>query len=226
MTGNGALAALHRLGHLVTMISRLPNPTLFLAVLLAGLSYWAASHVLPHGPVLAAWKGCGVGLLALWALASATTTAGRWIAVVLAFGALGDVLLETAGLTVGAVAFLIGHVIAASLYWSRHRSGRDGTSVAILVMLGVPLSAYGLSGSPGVLLYGLALGAMAATAWISRFPRRLVGAGALLFALSDLLIFARMGPLAGSIVPDLLVWPLYLAGQAMIAVGVVTAERR
>ena len=213
------------LGHPVAMTKRLPNPALFLTAVLAGLSYWAASHVLPTGAVLAAWKGTGVGLLALWALMSAPTTAGRWIALVLAFGALGDVLLETSGLTVGALAFLIGHLLATGLYWSRRRTGRDRTAPAILLMLGVPLTAYALSGSPGVLLYGLSLGAMAAMAWISRFPRGLVGAGAVLFAVSDLLIFARMGPLAGSIVPDLLVWPLYLAGQAMIAVGVVTSER-
>lgn len=214
-----------RVLHLHSMTSRIPKPALYAAALLAGLSYWAASHILPAGAVLAAWKGAGVALLALWALLSAPTTAGRWIAIVLAFGALGDVLLETSGLTVGAVAFLIGHLLATALYWSRRRVGREGTTLAILLMLGVPLTAYALSGSPGVLLYGLALGAMAATGWISRFPRGLVGAGAILFALSDLLIFARMGPLAGSVVPDLLVWPLYLAGQAMIAVGVVMSER-
>lgn len=207
------------------MTNRIPNPALFAAALLAGLSYWAASHILPHGAVLAAWKGTGVALLALWALLSAPTTAGRWIALVLAFGALGDVLLETSGLTVGAVAFLVGHLLAIGLYWTRRRAERAGTSVAMLLMLAVPGAAYAVSGSPGVLLYSLGLGAMAATAWISRFPRRWVGAGAILFAVSDLLIFARMGPLAGSIVPDVLVWPLYLAGQAMIAVGVVTSER-
>jgi uncharacterized membrane protein YhhN len=76
-----------------------------------------------------------------------------------------------------------------------------------------------------VLVYGLALGGMVATAWISRFPRSWVGAGALLFAVSDLLIFARLGPLVDSIVPTLLVWPLYVAGQAMIAYGVVRTER-
>ena len=207
------------------MTSRLPKPLLFLAALVAGLSYWAARDILPAHAPLAVWKGAGVGLLALWLLASAQTLAGRWIALVLTFGALGDALLETSGLTVGAVAFLIGHVLAIGLYWANRRAGREGTSVAILLMLGVPGAAYALSGSPGVLLYALGLGGMAATAWISRFPRGWVGAGAILFVASDLLLFARMGPLAGSIVPDLLVWPLYLAGQAMIALGVITTER-
>ena len=207
------------------MTARFPIPMLFGAAVLAGISYWPASYILSHGALLAGWKGAGVGLLALWALCSTPIRSVRWIVLVLAFGALGDVLLETSGLTTGAVAFLIGHVVATGLYWSNRRSDRDGTAAAIVMMLGIPLTAYAMSGSAGVLLYTLALGAMAATAWISRFPRIWVGAGALLFAASDLLIFARMGPLAGSIVPDLLVWPFYLAGQAMIAFGVVTAER-
>jgi hypothetical protein len=38
---------------------------------------------------------------------------------------------------------------------------------------------------------------------------------------SDLLIFARMGPLAGSMVPRLLVMPLYYVGQLLICTGVV-----
>ena len=74
--------------------------------------------------------------------------------------------------------------------------------------------------APGIALYATGLAAMAAMAWLSDFPRSLVSFGALLFAVSDLLIFARLGPLAGSIVPDLLVWPLYFGGQAMIAWGV------
>ena len=69
--------------------------------------------------------------------------------------------------------------------------------------------------------YATPLALMAALAWISRFSRFTVGLGAMFFVISDLLIFARMGPLAGSILPGLLIWPLYFTGQAMIAVGVV-----
>ena len=40
-------------------------------------------------------------------------TGDGWILVlVLALGALGDVLLETAGMTIGAVSFLMGHIVA------------------------------------------------------------------------------------------------------------------
>jgi hypothetical protein len=43
------------------------------------------------------------------------------IAAVMAFGALGDVLLDAVGLQVGAVAFLVGHVIAITLYARRQQ---------------------------------------------------------------------------------------------------------
>jgi uncharacterized membrane protein YhhN len=70
----------------------------------------------------------------------------------------------------------------------------------------------------------MVLGAMAATAWVSHFPRHWVGLGAVLFAVSDLLIFARTGPLAGSMLPQVLIWPLYFGGQVLIATGVVRAR--
>lgn len=203
----------------------MPMPALFLTALAAGASFWAASHILPAGPLLVAWKGSAVALLAVWVARAAHTRAARWLAVVLGFAALGDVLLETSGMTIGGAAFLIAHLLATGLYWTNLRADQAGTGLAIVLLLGIPCAGYALSGQPGVLVYGLALGGMVATAWISRFPRGWVRAGAMLFAASDLLIFARLGPLAGSIVPTLLVWPLYVAAQAMIAYGVVRTER-
>ncbi len=94
--------------------------------------------------------------------------------------------------------------------------------VAIVVAMAAWLLPADRSAATGVAVYALGLGAMAGTALNSRFPRETVGMGALLFVASDLLIFARMGPLHASAVPDLLVWPLYVAGQALIAWGVVT----
>ena len=80
--------------------------------------------------------------------------------------------------------------------------------------------------APSVALYALALGAMAASAWASVFPRYRVGAGAALFLLSDLLLFAEMGPLQGHIVPQVMVWPVYYLGQLLIAVGVAQTLRK
>jgi len=47
-----------------------------------------------------------------------------------------------------------------------------------------------------------------------------------MFVASDLLIFAKLGPLAASSVPHLLIWPLYFGGQALIAWGAVTTLLR
>ena len=72
-------------------------------------------------------------------------------------------------------------------------------------------------------LYAIGLGAMAAAAWVSRFPRAWVGAGAIFFVVSDLFLFARVGPLAGAPWIDLAVWAFYFGGQAMICLGVTRA---
>ena len=62
---------------------------------------------------------------------------------------------------------------------------------------------------------------MAASAWISRFPRQLTGLGALMFVVSDLLIFYRTGrPIAREPWLGFAVWGLYFAGQTLIVLGV------
>jgi uncharacterized membrane protein YhhN len=78
-------------------------------------------------------------------------------------------------------------------------------------------------GAPGVALYALGLSCMAACAWLSGFPRAWVALGALMFVASDLLIFARSGPLAGvaTALVGFAIWALYFGGQALLCVGVV-----
>lgn len=194
---------------------------LFVVAVVAGGSFYATHWIgegLPAEPV---WKGAGVGLLAAWAGVQARR-ADQWlIAAALGSGALGDVLLETNGLTVGAVAFLAGHVVAAALYL-RNRNAPLWRAGAIA--LAVCLLAWALpaerDAAPGIALYALGLGAMAGTAWTSGFPH-MVKLGAALFVLSDLLLFAQLGPLARSPLPELLIWPTYFGGQALIAWGVV-----
>ena len=71
----------------------------------------------------------------------------------------------------------------------------------------------------------LAVG-MAASAWLSRFSRYNVGIGALLFVVSDLLIFARLGGRIDQSLSSWFVLPLYYAGQLLICTGVIRAVRR
>lgn len=196
------------------------------ASIIAGVSYLAAPYVsLPQAPELA-WKGAGVGLLALYAATRARDTDGWLIFGVLALGALGDVLLGAMGLTIGALAFLAGHLVAIGLYWRNRRStlAISQRALAILLVPATVIIAFLLpsdrAGAPGVALYALGLSVMAALAWISRFPRYRVGLGALMFLVSDLLIFARAGPLADAGWVGFAIWGLYYAGQALICLGV------
>ncbi|KQY35735.1 hypothetical protein ASD21_01310 [Caulobacter sp. Root1455] len=200
-----------------------------IASILAGVSYVAAwDRGLPQVVELT-WKGLGVGLLAVYAALNARSLNGWLLVAVMAFGALGDVLLGAAGLTVGALAFLAGHLVAIGLYLRNRRPkpARSQLALALVLVPAVVTVAFLLpadrAGAPGVAFYSLGLALMAATAWLSRFPRHRVGAGALMFVVSDLLIFGRGGPWPDSFTVGLAVWGLYYFGQMLICVGVVRA---
>jgi len=198
------------------------------AAVVAGVSYVAGWFLPIPDAVDTAWKGAGVGLLAVYAALNARSLDGWLLAVVMAFGALGDVLLETHGLVTGALAFLAGHLTAIVLYLRNRRPnlGNADWAVALAIVPLVTVTAYLLpperAGAGGVALYALGLAAMASAAWLSRFPRALTAAGALMFAVSDLLIFLRTGRPALDVLPmGLAVWGLYFGGQVLIAMGVV-----
>lgn len=202
------------------------------AAILAGVSYIGGWFLdLPPG-WSTVWKGTGVGLLAVYALLQARQLDGWLLAVVMAFGALGDVLLETHGLITGALAFLGGHLVAIGLYLKNRRPALGGAdwAVAAGLLVAITVVAYLLppdrSAAPGIALYASGLAAMTAAAWLSRFPRALVAAGAIMFAVSDLLIFLRTGrPALDGFPMGLAVWGLYFGGQALIAVVVTRALR-
>ena len=197
-----------------------------LASLVAGVSYFFVKDAALAGLFKIAWKGAGMALLAVYALRHAPGRDGKMLAAVMALGAAGDMAIEIS-LEAGAGCFFIGHVIAIALY-ARHRRPRltqSQKAAAAALLLGTPLIAFLLpadrSAAPAVALYALALGGMAAAAWSSAFPRYRVGLGAVLFVASDLLIFARLGPLAASPLPGMLIWPLYYIGQLLICTGAV-----
>jgi uncharacterized membrane protein YhhN len=175
------------------------------------------------------WKTSGVALLALWAAFNARGTQGWVIAAVLAFGALGDWLLAAVGLMQGGAAFAAGHAIAIGLYLANRRAVLTSSQKA-LAFLAVPLAvaaAWGLAREAGPGEAGVAIGyttlvaLMAATAWISRFPRYRTGIGAMMFLASDLFLFAGVGGTLPREAASWFVWPLYFGGQALIARGVV-----
>jgi uncharacterized membrane protein YhhN len=171
-----------------------------------------------------AWKGMGVGLLATWASRQGSSTDHKLLAIVLTLGATADMVLEL-NFVAGAAIFALGHVLAIALYLRNRRPGvgaRDAGLGAAFIA-GTAVLAFTLASpdwAPPVAIYTLFLAAMAAAALASRFP--LAAMGALLFVLSDLLIFARMGPLEGAVWADFAIWATYFAGQALIAWGVAS----
>jgi uncharacterized membrane protein YhhN len=179
---------------------------------------------LPAATTIAA-KGAGVALLALAAALQARTADGWLLTGLLALGAAGDVLIET-DLGAGAAAFAAAHVASILLYLRNRQPAigvRHWALAALLPIFAAILAFVLLRGRPeaaAFAVYSLLLGTMVAAAWLSRFPKGLVGVGASLFLASDMLIAAQMGSHEPSIDLGAAIWLLYYAGQALIFVGV------
>lgn len=198
--------------------------------LLVSITAAIAYYLLSDSPIGEIWlmmlKGAGVGFLALYAWRRTHGLDGGILVVALALSAAADMVLVV-NFVAGGALFAASHVVAIALYL---RNRRDQTAVsqrllAVGLVIATPLIAYLLSGKFEIAVYAAVLGLMAAAAWTSRFPRYRVGIGAVLFVVSDWLIFSRGGPLNLGDLPEILIWPLYYAGQLMIATGVVQTLR-
>lgn len=201
------------------------RPYLVLSLLFA-ITYFFVMDGKVGGSWLALWKGAGVGFLAVYAAHRGVGRDGAAIAIVMALGALADVVLEFSFIIGGAI-FALGHLVAIWLYMSNRRPSTTGSQkmTGIALLFGTPILAalltYPLDNWILVALYALVVGAMGGAAWTSSFPRYRVGVGAVLFVVSDLIIFARESGQLPSEIAEWLVWPLYYAGQFLIATGVV-----
>jgi len=191
------------------------------ASVIAGVSYLLVVVADLDGPLTVVWKGAGVALLAVYVLARMRNNDGLMLAGVMALGALGDVLLEVA-FPVGAASFALGHVLAILLYRRNVRPNCSPSqrALGLVLAVGTPVIAWLLTRAVDVTGYAVLLGLMAGAAWTSRFSRYRTGIGAAMFVASDLLIFARMGPLAGSTGAGIAIWALYYGGQLLMTLGV------
>lgn len=202
-----------------------------LASLAASVSYFFFRDNPVPGLYLIAWKGAAVGLLTVYAARRGKGTDGWLLTAVMALGALGDMVLEI-DLVAGGALFALGHAIAIVLFLRNPRVRRSASQVfaALTLLLGPPLIAALLAMPdprwPMAAGYAAVVGAMAAAAWVSSFPRYRVGIGAVLFVVSDLLIFAREGQHLPDMVTWWLIWPLYYAAQFLIATGVIRTMHR
>lgn len=203
--------------------------------LLASIAAATAFYFLGDNPIFeGTWgllaKGASVSLLALYVMLRVPHgrrgVDGVLLVAVLALGSVGDVAIEL-DFVVGGAFFTAAHCVAVALYL-RNRHQRPSPTqklIGFALLIGTPLVSYVLSGQAQIAVYAAFLGAMAAAAWMSHYPRYRVGTGAVLFVVSDWLIFARLGPFDLAPLPDLFIWPLYYAAQLMIATGIVQCLR-
>ena len=174
-----------------------------------------------HFPGRWAVKSGSVAMLAVAARRYPLLAAG------LAFGALGDALLDLSSsyFTAGLVAFLIGHVFYTAFFIRSGRRRVVAPALALILYSAVFLwwlwPGLGTMRIP-VAVYVAAIAAMAIAS--CRFSWW-VALGAMLFLLSDSILAANRFKTA---VPgrDYLVWLTYYAGQFLIAWASISALQR
>jgi hypothetical protein len=206
------------------------RPLLLLSIVAALAFYYLRWQPWPEA-YLIPLKGAAVALLAVYLWQRHSSPDARLMAAAFVAASLGDMAIEL-DRTVGGLLFFAYQVMALGVYLRNRRpvlTPSQKWAVAAMLLLS-PVIAWFMPAdralAPNLAIYALALGAMAGGAWASVFPRYRVGAGAALFLASDLLLFAEMGPLEGSLVPRVMVWPLYYLGQLLIAVGVAQTLRK
>jgi len=206
------------------------RPWLLASIAAATLYYFLRDNPVGEGTWGLALKGASVGLLALYValrVPQGKHRLGGFLLVgALALAACGDVAIELDFLTGGAF-FAAAHLLAVELYRRNHhkRPSPMQLLIGLALLFGTPLVSWLLGGEVQIASYAIFLGAMAAMAWMSHYPRYRVGTGAVLFVVSDWLIFAREGPIDLEPANTILIWPLYYAGQLMIATSIIQCLR-
>ncbi|QIQ86057.1 lysoplasmalogenase family protein [Erythrobacter sp.] len=202
------------------------RPWLLASVIAATAYYFLWNNPVGEGVWGILLKGAGVGLLAVYAMRRTRGVDGAILVIALALSAAGDMAIMLS-FEAGGALFLLSHLVAVGLYARNLRENPAASQrlLALALVVAAPLLSWLLSARLDIAAYGAVLGAMAAGAWLSRFPRYRVGLGAVLFVASDWLLFSRLGPIDLAPLPDLFVWPLYYVGQVMIATGVVQTLR-
>lgn len=162
-------------------------------------------------------------MLAAYALVGRRTPDARPLAGMLVLAAVGSAFAEYSAL-IALNARLLGYLIGLGLFLRHRRIIMDsaGRVAAAALFLGTPVLLFVAADRADVgvpVFMGLALGGMAASAWISTFPRWRVGLGAGLIVLSEVLAIAASGD--STQVTPVGTWPLFYIGHLLLTIGVI-----
>ncbi|KQM13038.1 hypothetical protein [Novosphingobium sp. Leaf2] len=162
-------------------------------------------------------------MLAAYALVGRSDPDARPLAGMLVLAAVGSAFADYSPL-IGLNARLLGYLIGLGLFLRHRRVIMDSASrvAAAALFLGTPVLLFVAADRAGVgvpVFMGLALGGMAASAWISTFPRWRVGLGAGLIALSEVLAIAASGDSTHA--AEIGTWPLFYIGHLLLTIGVI-----
>jgi uncharacterized membrane protein YhhN len=208
------------------------NPFLIVSMT-SSLLYCVTQHWQPFpGSILL--KGLSVSPLALWAWTKLKTGDGGRLGAALAFGSLGDVLLDMSPgmFPAGLGAFLVGHLLYIWLFLSNRSrplllSSGEKALIGGLVVFAAVMAAWLVPAvgplAPAVVAYMAALvGVVIAATLLQGNPRWLL-IGAILFLVSDSILAVNKFkmPVPGR---EFLIWPTYYLGQLGIALGFLRAK--
>lgn len=197
-----------------------------LASMACAVAWVALRYSAMPGLYLLAIEAAPLLLLAAYAALRHRGNDTRSLAGMLALQGIGTALMDYAPL-IGLNALLVAYLLGLTMFLA-HREPviDDGRKASALVLtLGTPLLCYFAAERAGVgvpLFLGLALGGMAASAWISTFPRSRVGLGAALIVVGNIVSIAALGADGGGMgaVIALAAWPLFYVGNLVLATGV------
>ncbi len=202
-----------------------------LASLIAAFAYYLLKDATFPGVYLFLIQAASLVLLTVYALLRHSGGDARSVAGFMGLSGLGVVAVEL-DFYIGSVILVLALALGIGLFVKYRRENLESTqkAAAVALLLLTPLICWRLpverTDALTFGIFGLALGAMAASAWASRFPRYRVGLGALLVVAAGIITIARAGPLLNSDWPGLAGWPLYYLGHFLICTGVIQTLRR
>jgi lipoprotein signal peptidase len=206
------------------------RPWLLASIASAVAFAWLQGGPLP-GVQLLVLKAAPMLLLAAYALLRHRGNDTRILGLMIILEGIGAAfsdMFEDMASMVMALGFAFG--IGLFVVHRRERPSASQKALAVALLLLTPVICQ-LVVHPGALAgwapagFGLVLGGMAASAWMSRFPRYRVGIGAVAIVIASILALYALRLVEGGSLAQGLAWPLLYVGNLLMATG-ITGELR